>query len=460
MSPRLELKSLHNNDLHNRRLGVCCRFWTAGDTFGDTRKKRHRNRRDRDWDEFPFKQYFTTIANNSSWPAKSVDRSQYRLKLKLSNWWFHQCQLTLLDFPGERFADAAMMHNDFYEWSHQQLEWLASAAPMHNGQNGMGKLNKVQAYQRLLQADDVKMTTEGAIIDAYKLVLAELTNRWHIYASPSFFILDDRGKTAVELQDELYKQVGPGNIRQDLIIEQVAKGRCSGLRDNEFAPLEKRYWKDSPELVQCFEKRYNEYRKQIVVPIFEQLGRCDGIVMLFDLADALMSGHEQMADLDTFVKQVIDAVRPGGNVFQAMFNCLGWSPRIRRIAVAASQCDRFHPEDREILSSLVEKLCGPHLTSIPGIQSQYFACAAIRSTTFFDGQLSGRICRKGVPPGAAERYEIDRIPEDWADGEHWPQVWDPNQFQIDRVWPEMPKVFNASPSHIDLDAVFRFAAGW
>lgn len=415
------------------------------------------------WSDFPYDQFFAGLVNQSSWPPKNCDCSMYTLDLNVSTWLLHQARLTLYDLPGERFADAAMVHMDFARWSDHQLNWLGMIAQVHNGRwtalRGNSKLRFVQDYLKSRSEGPGEAVSATSVVEAYKLALAEMISSYHVYASPSFFLLDPDGNSAADIFRELERK------KCDRIdaIAQVAKRRTAGLPDQEFAPLPRRFWSDFPELVKCFEERYDAYRDQMIIPIFKQLAECDGMVMLVDLADILTSGPPQLYDVDQFLAQVLDALRPGGDVFQAVLTRFGLSRRIRRIAVAASQCDRFHPDDNDKLRFLVEKLADRYLARIPGAQCRYFACSAVRSTSCTD---DGRICGRvfygdDQVAGDEESYEVDRIPDAWDHINGWPSEWDIAQFShIPWVWPKMPRVFRAVPNHVALDEVFRFVTGW
>jgi uncharacterized protein len=414
------------------------------------------------WEDFPYDQYFTSIAQQSSWPCKTADCLRYTLDLGVSTWLLHQARLTLYDLPGERFADAAMVHMDYAEWSSHQLNWLGVITQVHNGRwtilRGNGSLKYVQDYLDLLKDGSGESVAEMEVVGAYKRALAEMVRNYHLYASPSLFLLDRNGKTAA---DDFRKLAGADHPAAIVYVAQ----RCfAGMPDQEFAPLPRRFWSDRPELAKCFGDRYNAYRNQVAIPVFRQLAECDGMVMLIDLADVLASGPPQLHDVDQFLAQLLDALQPGGNVFQAVLNRFGLSRRVRRIAVAAAQCDRFHPDDADKLRFLVERLADPYLARIPGARRKYFACAAVRSTSYVDGdRLRGRVyCgSEAQVAGDEETYTVDRIPDAWDDMDGWPAEWDPQEFcHIPFVWPKMPRVFRAVPNHIALDDVFRFVTGW
>jgi predicted YcjX-like family ATPase len=167
-------------------------------------------------------------------------------------------------------------------------------------------------------------------------------------------MLDEEGRdlfdSARAIQDRQ-----PGIAAPDF-IEELIQVRYSGLRDQEFFPVAEKWRSECPELVQRLEQRYQEYRKRIVEPLFATLTACDGLVVLVDIANILASGPRQLNDVHYFMDQILKALQPGGQILQALLGGLGIRRRIRRVAVAASQCDRFHPDDWNLLEKLAKQL--------------------------------------------------------------------------------------------------------
>ena len=131
-----------------------------------------------------------------------------------------------------------------------------------------------------------------------------------------------------------------------------------------------------------------------MVPIFATLTSCDGLVVLVDIANILASGPSHLNDAHFFMDQMLKALQPGGQILKALSSKLGLRRRIRRIAVAASQCDRFHPDDWPRLQGLVQWLSERRVQDIDGIRAEYLALSAVRSATeAADGKLSGAIQR-------------------------------------------------------------------
>lgn len=422
------------------------------------------NRSGCDWRQFPFDQNFAGFVNHGSWPEKTTDCTQYTLELDASRWWVSGCRLTLYDVPGERFTDSAMMQKSFAEWSAHQIQWLGTASQVSNGRSVTPRcaanMPHVQEYLRLMETRGEHSLAESAIVSAYKLALGDLVKNYHSYASPSLFLLDQQGRAVV---DELVRARA---VELPEEFKRVVASRTTGLLGEEFAPLSPQAAAEFPELANSFQQRYDKYRAAIVEPIFKQLTRCHGMVVLVDIADILAGGPPLLWDTDHFLMEVFDAIRPGGNISRAVLAKFGMANYMRRVALVAGQCDRFHADDYEHLRELVEKLAKAQLDKIAGLKHECFHCAAVCSTSDDrDGKLRGLLYREGEGmPEEEESYEVDRLPSEWFGGEYeqgWPNHWDVAAVShIPRVWPKLPKVHKAVPDHIDLDKVFRFVTRW
>ena len=415
------------------------------------------------WHNFPYEPYRACIGRGK-WPSKTKDSYQYTLSFCRDDSFFTRLRLTVYDLPGERFADSAMTYMGFAQWSKHQLELLSCAlgpdgpTPAAN-ESGVG-LAPVTEYLEMAQHGACAEAQDHDLILGYKRALAALRQQYHGYISPSTFLLDENGKHLFDTSHAI--KAGKPSIADAELIEEIIRSRYSGLKNGEFCPLGEGWWSKNPDLVQRLEQRYNDYEQQVVKPLFQTLSSCDGLIILVDVAHILGSGPGHLNDADFFMKDLLDALNPGGQIIQYLLSRFGLRRRIRRIAVAASQCDRFHPDDRGMLRELVKRLSERHVENIDGIKAAYFACSAVHSTTEgADGKLRG--VRQSDCNSAAEQeeYSVSRIPEEWRDLPGWPSDWNPEDFRnLPHVLPQMPRVFQAVPEHVGLDRIFGFVTGW
>ncbi len=411
------------------------------------------------WDSFPYASQRTAMVDSRTWPDKTKASYQYTLSFCRDDSFLTRQHLTLYDLPGERFADLAMTYMDFDEWSHNQLQFLATQQHGDSGTSQAepgGRLAPVTAFCQLAHRGPESGVQEGDVILAYKRALAALRHQFHAQISPSTFVLDEKGAT---LLDAVAKIRQTENIGLDDLIEKLIRKRYAGLPEDEFAPLGEAWREDTSEMAQRFAKRYDRYRQQLVTPVFKRLITCDGLVILIDVADILATGPEHLNDSHEFMKQILAALQPGGRIMQWIAGRIGLRRRIKRIAIAASQCDRFHPDDRDRLQRLVRLLSNRLIRDIPGVTSECLAISAVESTRESpedSDKLEGILCYDT----GAESYYPSRIPEDWADRPGWPSEWDPSEFSFPRVLPKMPRVYQAVPNHVGLARIFGFVTGW
>lgn len=416
------------------------------------------------WDTFPYDEHRACIACKRMWPLKTRASSQYTLSFCRDDSFLTRHHLTIYDLPGERFADSAMTYMDFAQWSQHQLSFLGVALAQDGPTDGATEpgdgLAPVARFLQIARHGTRDGVQESDVLLSYKRALAALRRQFHVYISPSTFLLDEQGQHLFDTADAI-KARTPSIAGPDL-IEEIIHNRHAGLQEHEFCPLGEAWWSENPDLVQCLEKRYNEYRQQVVTPLFAALTSCDGLVILVDVANILASGPRNLNDAHFFMDQILKALKPGGQILQSLLNRLGLRRRIRRIAAAASQCDRFHPDDWPMLEGLARWLSERLVQNIDGIRADYFASSAVRSTIeVTDGQMRGIIQCDGNGAAVPEEYCVSRIPEEWADLRGWPSSWNPEDFRsLPRVLPQMPAVFQAVPDHVGLARMFGFVTGW
>ena len=77
------------------------------------------------WERFPYPAHRDALVNRGKWPHKTRDRSEFACQFERSDWAFSDCLVRLIDLPGERFADSAMLGRGYAEWSDH---WHAATA--------------------------------------------------------------------------------------------------------------------------------------------------------------------------------------------------------------------------------------------------------------------------------------------------------------------------------------------
>jgi uncharacterized protein len=400
------------------------------------------------WDDF-HRDFDRNIAllRATEWPDKTLRASRATLRFRRNDWGYSQLRLTLYDLPGERFADSSIFRQSFEDWSRDQLEWLGPLSSPHP---------EVASYLDSIQRWPANKLTAEAIVLAYKRALAALYAGYHKQLTPSTFVLDqDANYLAKVCHDEL--------ATRDW--KAVAAARISGLPDGEFAPLPRRVLDHSPDFAEQFAKHYRRYRLRVVRPLFRDLSRCDAVAVLVDLAHILQSGPAVLDDADEFVRQVLDALQPGRRLRDLLLSLLPsriHRPPMCRVALVASQVDRFHDKDHDNVLQLLRRLAERQAEKFRGAIGDYFRTAAVCSAFSAAGQdvlLPSANASKGFP--------VARLPDSWTD---WPAQWDPQMLFVSkggfpRLPPGMPNPHapgarRAAPGHLGLDVLFRFLMGW
>ncbi len=414
------------------------------------------------WETFNYEAYRQCLAaKEGKWPDKTKDQSTYTLSFHQKDAFFTRYRLTLYDIPGERFADAGMAYMDYSRWSKAQVDILEATLGQDtpDGEDSnKPRLEPVRRYLELVRKAEGGLEREADVILQYKRALVALGEHLHNQLSPSVFALDKQGETWRQTYTTLTRECSGESIarQRDQVIERLIRERKAGLPFGEFCPLTQSW---NRELVKMFEQRYEQYKQEIVLPLFRTLAGCDGMVVLFDLAKILSSGPRHLNEARSFMAQIVKALQPGGDLVQWLLSAFGVRRRIQRIAVAASQCDRFCERDWGTLATLVRHLSERYIEDCPGIRTDYFYLSSVKTTE--QDRNSGILRGITAPGGRVGDYVVSRFPADSCWGEGWPSDWDPAAFRrLPRFYPRFPPVFDAPPEHVNLDRLFGFVTGW
>lgn len=235
----------------------------------------------------------------------------------------------------------------------------------------------------------------------------------------------------------------------------------------QFAPLSPGARKGNPDLTARFARRYREYRRQVSLPLYRWLKRCDALVVLIDVTALLAGGEGMYQGNREIVRHLIENVSPGKTFLGVSLDILSaaLSPlhgplnsfldltrhEIRRVAFVATKADKVHESDRPRLRVLVQEmaqgLIAAHQERAASLEVDYFACAAVKSTRSMpDGKLQAYI-GDGRQPLA---FAPSPVPEEW------PKTWQYGMFRFPNVDPWVPARRDAAPDHIELNRVADF----
>jgi predicted YcjX-like family ATPase len=394
---------------------------------------------DAGWEPFNYAGSRDALVHGGRWPAKTRDRSQFVCQFERSDWRFSDCLLKLYDLPGERIADAAMVGRDFAAWSEHILSLIG---------NDTGYRACCAPYLAAVQKPNV---TEGELLRAYRLSLANLILSFKPLVSPSAFLLDVNGQPA--------KPDTP---------EALAEARCVGLdRASEFCPLPALLRGHSDMLVR-FESRYADYVERVVNPTVLALRSCTSLVVLIDVTMLLAGGVGMYDDNKQILRDLLDVLSPGEHpVFGPLTRGLSkvflpheWRPGgITRLAFAAPKLDLVHPRDRDRMLMLTRRMVEKYADNRDGLKYQFFNLSSVVSTKMLPDEKGQRLmvgtplrdaAGKKVPPGPEQRFAVSELPDDW------PVDWPPGRYAFPEVYPRMPMRKDYPPEHVNVDRLASF----
>ncbi|MFW5731451.1 MAG: YcjX family protein [Desulfonatronovibrionaceae bacterium] len=379
--------------------------------------------------EFRYDDYREDLARGC-WPEKTTDCSSFVCEFKRSDRRLRTQKLSFFDFPGERVADAAIAaFADYTGWSDHMLNHFSR----HHGYR--------EAAGPYLKYMDENILSEQVVLGEYCLTLARLILDYKPLISPSTFLLDSAGQPA---------SFGTA--------AEISARRAAGIDfSRQFAPLSRKARADNPELARKMSRIYREYRKNIVLPVFENISRADTMVILVDIPSLLAGGVGRYNDNRRILLDLCQGLRSGSFIGSLLGRYLGfWGKSLKRVALVAAKADLVHPMDidNQRMFNLLQMMTDRVGRMLPRVSIKRFVCSACHSTYALKNQhrLRGKLAYEN--PGREFReYAVSELPE------VWPDKWVPGEFSFYRVYPDAPQNFLIPPRHRGLDQVFEFIAG-
>jgi predicted YcjX-like family ATPase len=398
---------------------------------------------------FPFSTFRQSLIHEACWPKKTKDTYQYRLKVYRDDSAVDRIlkakfstNLSFLDFPGERIADAPITSLSFEDWS----DYMLGNLPSGEGFN--------QAANSFLQQLQDRHSTGESLVTAYKEILAMRLKQFHTAISPSSFVLCPSGSTP----------------ERSMSHEELVVQRFVGVsRAAQFCPLDELTRSSRPGLLMEFKVRYAAYKEQLILPLYKALAASDHLCILVNIPEILQSGPAAYNDHVELLQQVVGFCSPKRNAYMDVLNRVTkfvgkviiddtYRPGgIEKAAFVATQADRIRPEDVNRLRKLVDDLRRNCTRALPhlGIPMESFTCVAVQATKPANGgQLHGRLMSTSAASStgepAVEAYEVSALPGEWPAG------WNPNDYVFPDVWPKFNQNKNIPPQQIGLDRIFNY----
>ena len=390
-------------------------------------------------DKSPYDRYLDVILDEKKWPKRATDihrvccqfdlgsgGSKGILSKKFPSLSRRSQQLDILDFPGERIADAAIAAcDDFDQWSDHMFDYFDN----NPGYSGAGFL-----LRKALEVENLKF---DKAVQAYRETLVSFIRDDRLLISPSVFLLD-----------------GKGNRFDDEQLESAASERPCGLdANNQFAPLPEKARKSNTEIARKMRKHFKKYRNKMVQPLFDDLAKSDSLIVLVDIPALLMGGRQRYNDNYRIILDLFHAIkRKKSKIF---------SSSLKRIAFVATKNDLVSPADieKETLRNLLKEMSWwvknlpPNLLS--NMKFKWFECSAFQSTR--PGKSKNTL--KGIlmqdnPEKNQQEFPVSPLPDRWPLPLH---PWNPGKYQFWDVFPYTLSADHKPPEHTGLDRIFDFA---
>jgi hypothetical protein len=241
-----------------------------------------------------------------------------------------------------------------------------------------------------------------------------------------------------------------GKITIDVANAAIKTDSVSGLKNGEFSPLGENADKT---LVAKFQNNYRKYKREKINPLFQTLLGCDGLIVLIDIAEILMQGVHLYNDCSNLLNNIFKILSPTDSIIRGILKTVGVSS-LRKVALVANQCDRFHENDWDCLKHIVTSFSDAMTRKYPQANNKAFVCSSVVSTT--RGRGDSRLISKETN----QEYEVYSIIDSKTFAYGMPDSWDAKNIKIPMVKPYIPKRINAVPEHSHLNEIFCYITGW
>jgi predicted YcjX-like family ATPase len=412
--------------------------------------KDYKKKDDKKIEPFPFELYRDTLTEKKQWPKKTTDNYKYICEFDRVDWqgkmnrlkrlgklkFLTRQRLEFFDFPGERIADSAIAtYSDYEQWSKHILKYFSHHSYYRETFEEFEKCLK-----SLNESDNEDLLDK--VVSKYKAGLASLFLGNKPFISPSTFVLDQNGSAA---------KIAP--------LDDLVKSRVIGFTEKkQFAPLSQDVCEKFPKLKKKMHSNYNKYRKEIVLPLFNELSRADRLVVLVDIPSLLSGGVGRYNDNRQVLLDLFEKLSPESKMFgrfQKLFGC--WVGGLSKVAFVATKSDLVLNSDccdgklQHLLQTMTDK--AKKMLS-KDVESKLFECSAITST--LDGEQNTPDILVGYSENQTDtddkkvQYDVSHLPD------QWPKDWNPEEYDFPNVRPVVAKNKQFPPGQRGLDRILEF----
>ena len=280
-----------------------------------------------------------------SWPEGTRRISELRLSLRVQPRGFlgafagpRTVHLDIVDYPGEWLLDLGLLDKTYGQWSRETLARL-------------DRRPEAADYLRLAGATDAAAAlsepTAQALAASFTAYLTSARAAGWSDCTPGRFLL-------------------PGDLAGSPVLT--------------FAPLAEPADPPRKSLWREFDRRFEAYKKQVVLPFFrDHFSRIDRQIVLVDVLGAIHAGPRAVDDLRQAMADILGAFRPGRNAWLAR---LTYGRRVDRILFAATKADHLHHAQHPQLTAITQALLreAKDRADFAGARTAAMSIAALRTT--------------------------------------------------------------------------------
>ncbi|MCE8019509.1 YcjX family protein [Halomonas sp. MCCC 1A11036] len=304
---------------------------------------------------FPYDQAMASLDSEPPrWPEPTRGISELRLSIRyrpakraLLRGETAELSLDLFDYPGEWLLDLPLLGHDYLSWSRAMLAGAGEQrrALLAEWEGVAAKLDPAA------EANEAELADVAAL---YARSLQAAREAGFANLQPGRFLL-------------------PGDLEGAPVLQFFP---LPALAETDEAALAKL----PPESVYAtLAARFRHYQQHIVRPFYrDHFRRFDRQIVLVDVLGALNAGPERFEDLSQALATLMQSFDYGKRSLLSRL----FSPRIDKLAIAATKADHVTPEQHVNLTALLEALLAEPLQDLryANVPVKALSLAAIRAT--------------------------------------------------------------------------------
>ncbi|WP_110710151.1 YcjX family protein [Salinicola sp. CR57] len=380
---------------------------------------------------FPYDEAIASLESTPPrWPEPTRGISELRLQLRYKTRRVRgllgdtaTLTLDLIDYPGEWLLDLPLLEHDFLSWSESQLRRTGPERQQH----AEAWRTAVARHRPDEEVDESRL---AELADLYANSLRSAREAGFSHLQPGRLLL-------------------PGDLQGAPVLQFFP---LPGVGESDRQTLEAL---PAGSLYQTLKKRFRFYQQHVVKPFYrEHFRRFDRQIVLVDVLGALNAGPERFEDLSDALATLMRSFDYGK---RSLINRL-FSPRIDRLAIAATKADHVTPDQHANLVALLESLLAEPIKDLryADVPVRAFSLASIRATETreieTDSQRQPALRGHGLDGEPLLLYPgdvPDRLPEK--------EFWQRQGFDFTAFRP-VPCRSQALP-HIRMDAALEWLMG-